>query len=179
MYRPRSSFRIRDEDDFDSEEVIADGEGIRCRMQFADSAESRTRVTDALAAHNRGAGHRPGYVADALTYGRSALNDASDDLLDRRGVSLEDAKRLRDEAYAANARRGDNAWRNSQPDENGDDDDDRDDDEEHHIVNIAEAQRQRDEAYEAMVRRGDNAWRMNPNAANAIQNQAARWRHGA
>jgi hypothetical protein len=178
----RRNFHIRDYRDLDPEEEIADGTGLRVPLTLADGGESRTRVTDALAAHNRGAGHRPGYLRDAITYGRSELRDASDDLLDRRGVTLDEATALRDQAFSDLCKRSESAWKgkhlasdnsdpdnnNSEPPEPGDED------------ALAEAMRQRDLAWEQMRIRGDNAWRgrTDPNAANAIQNQAARWRRG-
>jgi hypothetical protein len=76
-----------------------DGEVVRTPLYLTDSGERR-RVTLIVADHMRFSGHKPGYVSDALTFGRSApLRDASDELLDRRGVSLADAVAMRDEAF--------------------------------------------------------------------------------
>jgi hypothetical protein len=172
----RRNFRIWNLDDLDSEEVIADGCGLRVPLYLADASPF--------------AGHRPMPVRDALAGQQQRDSIDADDhcsLEQRRGISLADARALRDEAFANLCKRSESAWKgnrlagdsngnnNSDPDENeppepGDED------------ALAEAMRKRDEAYEAMVRRGESAWRtmgrLDPTVADPIQRQGMAWRGG-
>jgi hypothetical protein len=180
MYR--RNFRIRNLDDLDSEEVLADGEGLRVPLNLADSVSSRILLTDA----SPYAGHRPMPVRDALAGQQQRDSIDADDhcsLEQRRGISLADAQALRDEAFANLCKRSESAWKgnrlagdsngnnNSDPDENeppepGDED------------ALAEAMRKRDEAFAALERRSQNAWRTSQAKATATELQAERWRGG-
>ena len=163
----------------DDDRIIPDGQGIRVSMMALDSLDSVQRavrdhfasVSDAVAEHNRYAAHRPGFVADALRYAShdSAREDASLDLLERRGVSLPQARAMRDSAFAEMEQRSRNAWRRDlNPDEH--------DDRERNDLESARAARQR--AYEDLCYRGDNAWRTKPMRATEIEKQGERWRGG-
>jgi hypothetical protein len=173
----RRSFRIRDYNDLDSEEEIADGYGIKVPLMMADAAESRTPLADAYSGRNK-----PGPVSDALESmqrdSRTTVSDAvSDDLLARRGVTLEEAIEMRDAAFAGLEKRSQNAWRRRSGDAEPDGDDDNNNERDPNDLEAAMDARER--ARLERDQRGDNAWRRtNPNAATATERQAERWRGG-
>jgi len=166
----------------DGDEVVEDGGSVKVPLYLADGSEQRSRVSDALAAHNRYAGHRPGYVSDALAYGgRSSLDDASSDLIDRRGTSLEDAQRQRDEAFSDLCKRSQNAWKGEclgDADLDGDNNNNDPDDPDEDRNDIDNLRRKRDEAFAALEQRSQNAWRTSQVKATATELQGERWRGG-
>jgi hypothetical protein len=173
----RRSFRIKDYNDPDSEEEIADGYGIKVPLMMADAAESRTPLADALRFSGR---NKPGPISDALD---SMQRDSSDstDLIDRRGVTLEQARQLRDEAFAALCKRSQSAWkrRSTDAEPDGDDPDENSNNNERDPADLEAAMEARERARLERDQRGDNAWRRtNPNAATATERQAERWRGG-
>jgi len=95
---------------------VRDGETVSVKMNMMDAAQqdvaefydAQTVVKDALARHNACAGHRPGYIEDAMT-SRQNVNDVSYDLHSRTGTWWPEATKMRDEAYAATVRR--QQWR--------------------------------------------------------------------
>jgi hypothetical protein len=117
----RKTFDIYDEDELEPGTVLRDRQGISCRMNMMDSDQravtehfDQQMVVDAgLAVHRSTAGHRPGYVQDALTTQQN-VNDVSYDLHSRTGTWWPEATKLRDEAFAATVQR--QQWRDATPD---------------------------------------------------------------
>jgi hypothetical protein len=160
---------------------VEDGGIVKVPLYLADSGERK--LSDALANALRYSGtHKPGPVSDALESmqrdsGTTVSDAVSDDLLDRRGVTLAQARQMRDAAFADLQRRSQSAWRrksgDADPDGDNDDNNDRDPDD------LEAAMEARERARLERDQRGDNAWRRtNPNAATATERQGERWRGG-
>ena len=171
----RRSFRIKDYNDLDPEEEIADGYGIKVPLMMADSAESRTPLADAYSGRNK-----PGPVSDALESmqrdSRTTVSDAvSDDLLARRGVTLEEAIEMRDAAFADLEKRSQNAWRRRSTDAEPDcdDPDENSNNNERDPEDLEAAMEARERARLERDRRGNSAWRnmgrLDPTAADRVQ----------
>jgi hypothetical protein len=180
----RRSFRIKDYNDLDSEEEIADGYGIKVPLMMADAAESRTPLADAYSGRNK-----PGPCADALESmqrdGRTTVSDAvAADTLDRLGYTLEDLQRLRDAAHADQYKREQWKPKHLARDSNGDyDEPDRPSGPPDYTDPAAvEAARETTERVRLEEgRRGDLAWRnmgrLDPTVADRIQRRGMAWRN--
>jgi hypothetical protein len=141
------------------------------QQDLHDHFAQRSIVRDALARHASTAGHRPGYIDQAVS---SAC--VKDTMLDRRGLSIERALVDRAQAFRDLERKSRNAWKDAcvapdDPDEDDDNDNERDDPDE-----MEDAQARRELAYNDTVQR--QQWRLSPDRATAIQQQAAAWRGG-
>jgi hypothetical protein len=103
------------------DDCLRDGESLHVPIFMMDADQravtehfdQQTVVDARLAAHRSTAGHRPGYVRDALT-SQQNVNDVSYDLHSRTGTWWPEATKLRDEAYAATVQR--QQWRDATPD---------------------------------------------------------------
>jgi hypothetical protein len=112
--------RIIDYDPRHGDDILEDGDQLRVPLFLMDSDQravtehfDQQTVIDQVAAHASTAGHRPGYVQDALT-SQQNVNDVSYDLHSRTGTWWPEATKLRDEAFAATVRR--QQWRDAKPD---------------------------------------------------------------
>jgi hypothetical protein len=178
--------KLRDHDLDDGDEIVPPGGRVRVDMTDAATERRRWVIRDALSKHQALCGHRPGYAEAILKW--SPYERALE-------VGLADAISARDAAFAQLEKRSESAWRNGSaladaaPDQqmppglngNGDDDDSEDDDDDD--SELAKAMRDRERAYRERDARQRDAWRnpgrTDPDAANAVQRQAARWRNGA
>jgi hypothetical protein len=159
------TYKVRVYNPDDSDGIMEDGEMLVCPTFLMDAGQrevvshfkSRRAVSDALASHNAGAGHRPGFVTDTLCQSATAtVNDASDDLVERRGTALADAMLERQRALAETEQR--QQWRTTldarvkvEPES-----DDADDDDESELVGSAEYGKKGDYEYQPDDDNGDD-----------------------
>ena len=166
-------------------EVIEDGSGLRVPAFLMDSGRRHATIGDAIREDCRVfSGHRPMPIQDMQFAVSMSVSDTE---------RLAGAMARREQAFDELCKRSSEAWRRSFADaakplnampplppepaaQNGDDDevetappDPNDPDA------LERAQGARERAYQEAVLRSANAW----NAANSIQQQAARWRNGA
>jgi hypothetical protein len=195
-------------DDDDSDRVLKDGEVLRTSMFMLDAAQQEVRdhfmhdhfVRDALARHNATGLHRPGYVLDSLVHAAQptvSVADASNDLVERRGMELRDAFAARERALNEVEQR--QQWRTTldarmkvEPEDDNEDDDEsngeqigsaeygrggdhENDDNDGDDDSLEALQARREAAYQESVARSSNAWRT-AGPANANQRQLERWR---
>jgi hypothetical protein len=201
-------------DDDDGDRVLKDGEHLRVPMTLMDSDQRDVRdhfdnhfVRDALARHNATGLHRPGYAIDALVHAAqptTTATDASNDLVERRGMQLRDAFVARERALNEVERR--QQWRTTldarlkvEPEDDDGDDDDapngsleqigsgeygrggdhkykpEDDENNGDGDSLKALQQRREAAYQESVARSSNAWRT-AGPANVNQRQLEKWR---
>jgi hypothetical protein len=167
--------KIHDYELDDGDDIAKDGEVVRCRMDMMDAAQrevqefydTQTVVDHKLADLAACAGHRPGYLDQAVS--SAAVRDA----MRSRGLSIERILQDRAQAFADLERRSRNAWVDAKVPDDDDDEDDDDDDKKNEFEDALAA---REAAYQATVTRQD--WRLQSSRTGAIEAQAERWRGG-